>query len=658
MFLFCLLSFVVSDFTPLNIRLSDLAQDSDNAVAVQLRKELQDTGIVAVTGIPHFQAVRDAALHASCLCNDVSKAAKTSNFEDATSITTFATRTVFGIPDEIDHGQVHPACQQFDKSSFLLRSLVSKVSDVFVRRLSQVFSMNEAAFLKTVGNRTYHSIEEVAHGGEQLEHFHTYDSSNRSSSSNTIDFHTDQGFFISFTPAVAIDEAGKVSPDKSGKFFIELADGSKAAVNFRHDSLVFMLGDGVNQFVNNKIGDYKLRAVPHALQMDQQQGSSKRVWYGRMFLPPTDAVHPEHKLTYGKLRRLMINSMTGQEGPTEALELGCSRKLYARQLQQDTCKEDEMWCWMRCMPYTDDANPEICKAQGLKFECTSQFNQIWRNEDGHGDYNPMCTAATSWVTPAPTMAPAASTCDADNFVSWSYDASYTGLFELSKGNVVLMWKLVGDEVEMKLAYNGKVGWLSIGIAGVGGSHPGMMGAQVAMAIRNEDETSSVAEYTVHQTLSAFRHWSTPHTPVGITDSSFETDGCYSAMTFRTKSLSGKNLDLVGVNRLVWAVHTSTFIMGYHGYTNRGQIDIDFRETSAVEYKPAPPAWQTAAAAPTAVRAPTSAGHSDHSDHSDHSVHAGDHHQGMHCTNEHGQLCDPDRRRLLFGGHMEMTCSCK
>lgn len=74
--------------------------------------------------------------------------------------------------------------------------------------------------------------------------------------------------------------------------------GTATAVDFTPDpsAVVFMLGDGVNQYVNPKIAGRPLRATPHALLLGSasEPGAqdASRVWFGRMFLPPTDALSP------------------------------------------------------------------------------------------------------------------------------------------------------------------------------------------------------------------------------------------------------------------------------------------------------------------------------------------------------------------------------
>ena len=68
------------------------------------------------------------------------------------------------------------------------------------------------------------------------------------------------------------------------------------------------------------------------------------------------------------------------------------------------CADNQMFCWMRCMDFTETVSPEACAEQdGLRVQCASQRDQIWRHEDSHGDYRPTCTNSTQHVTPTPTI---------------------------------------------------------------------------------------------------------------------------------------------------------------------------------------------------------------------------------------------------------------
>jgi hypothetical protein len=182
-----------------------------------------------------------------------------------------------------------------------------------------------------------------------------------------------------------------------------LADGSTAEVAFdsQIDDLVIMLGDGVHQYINNNgnansNSNTDLRAVPHSVALSKNKGNNElqmpRLWYGRMVLPPPEAIHPSgNGSTFEEIRTAMIR------GDTDALSLGCaSSSMVARELMEDghahgdhgdgiTCDEDvSMLCWMSCMNYADlGVSVEDCAAtsDNHSLVCANEAAEVW--EFGH-----------------------------------------------------------------------------------------------------------------------------------------------------------------------------------------------------------------------------------------------------------------------------------
>ena len=152
----------------------------------------------------------------------------------------------------------------------------------------------------------------------------------------------------------------------------------------RYASCVFvMLGDGVAQYAAGR--EAGLRAAPHALEM---HSNVDRAWYGLMVLPPDAAVSPLHgDKTFGELKKLT------RAGDADAAHVGCSRNLAARELAEEACAADQLYCWYRCMDLVnhdgDAVSEEICADQGYShLNCTDVFRQP---SDGfsHGAYQ--CT---------------------------------------------------------------------------------------------------------------------------------------------------------------------------------------------------------------------------------------------------------------------------
>lgn len=117
-----------------------------------------------------------------------------------------------------------------------------------------------------------------------------------------------------------------------------------------------------------------------------------RVWYGRMVLPPSNAlIHGE---TFGSLRQA---NMQGNRK-----DLACSSYLEGRQLEELSCEADELFCWEKCMiPAEYNVSESMCKEQGLNLTCTNDEGQLYIS--GHGQFYPGCIdlATATNVTGSP-----------------------------------------------------------------------------------------------------------------------------------------------------------------------------------------------------------------------------------------------------------------
>lgn len=319
-----------SDFRPHRIAFDDLI-GSEGQSLLAFEEALTKTGLLAVTGIPNFPL--DSTLSKLHECAKVSKKTQSFTFDDGTQRLTLATHSAAETIQGMDRRDL--TCDSFNTSSETFRAVVATATDVFAEKLAQVFKVDsEEPLLSTAENYEFETLMDVVENGEHLEHFHSY-YKNQGPSQETIEMHVDQGLFIAFTPGrVAKEETTKLT----GGFYIQEANGNVAQVAFeQQDQLVFMIGDGANQYVNHKIAK-KLRAVPHSLIMEVE--SEPRVWYGRMVLPPSDAVHPVHKITFGNLRDEMIqDSLNEQERG-----IGCSGSQIARDLSATTCDDDTLRC--------------------------------------------------------------------------------------------------------------------------------------------------------------------------------------------------------------------------------------------------------------------------------------------------------------------------
>ena len=230
-------------------------------------------------------------------------------FQDGSTRTTFATHSL-----GMDRGPLRLECLENDKAVQSLRKTTAKVALTLARVLD--WNMKPRTTLlrssSAHGRNNFTLTDIVQEVGEHLEHFHVYETAvkneaTKSANTNTIQWHTDQGLALLFTPG---QQRGIVGDNA---LYIQLGNGQKKRVQFtQHDQLVLLLGDGVNQYVNhnsNSNDDFPpLRALPHALKLSASttKSDSPRVWYGLMILPPPQAIHPLHQMTFAKLRETVL----------------------------------------------------------------------------------------------------------------------------------------------------------------------------------------------------------------------------------------------------------------------------------------------------------------------------------------------------------------
>ena len=318
-----------ASFTPASISHADLLSGGANHL---FASALADVGMVSVRDIPDYAALRRAILPKFHACAEVSHAAQSHTFDDGATRRTLATLTVPGPggAQKLPHESTDASCADFEQTAADFRSLVADVTTHFTERLSSLLPSSPSPLLTTASGFEFPTLAAVATAGEHLEHFHAYTrpppksldvaKAARGHLSRTIDTHTDQGLFIAFTPALMIKRGAPDDDPDSGTFYVELKDGSQAAAHLEPDHLIFMLGDGIHQVLPSRSGAPipSLRAVPHSVVTPvTADPSAARVWYGRMVLPPSDALRPGHDAvgdSFGALRERMIDaSLTGDD---------------------------------------------------------------------------------------------------------------------------------------------------------------------------------------------------------------------------------------------------------------------------------------------------------------------------------------------------------
>ena len=645
-------------FEPVRVPWSALAPDASSEHSDILAKAISMTGIIQVTGIPGYASGRKSVLEMASACDDW---AQIHTFDDRTTRRTIATHTIPGPggAQEIKITKDTKACEEFKVLSKPFRESIDSAVRRFGERLSGLLH-TETPMLATRAGFPFETFAHVVDNGEHLEHFHAYTKEERlegedtstgkgsvaavaaaaNDDGTTLPMHTDQGLFIAFTPALVVRRDGAVARGDDSTFLVRLSDGTVESVSFDADSLVFMIGHGVEQIVRPKLlpGGLMPRATPHAVTViaPRDDPSAQRAWYGRMVLPPHDAAVAGAGVTYGEMRATMnaevkspASSSSSSSSPP-AVALGCSSgvgaaadsglaELHRRVLSEPaSCAEGTgLMCWHRCMPLADGdgsgTNDALnCTGKGLQLQCVNSRDQI--TSGGHGDYFPSCTNTMQAETPYPKIDQSKRTaaCDDDGAFLASTDAMITEGGYLASANLSamcgavafgpaktpgtpclkgrLMWKLVGKTVHAKVAVNGAFGWLAIGLRNPGGAHNGMNGGRVVLALPGSpisytastglDLSSgpSVNEYVINEVGgSAFRFWKTPYAQPSVTAASFEAADCHTSMAFSTSAISGWSLNVTGSDELIWGMNDADAFVGYHGSDHRGILTANWAD---------------------------------------------------------------------------------
>ncbi|KAG7373575.1 hypothetical protein IV203_034306 [Nitzschia inconspicua] len=615
----------------------------------ELLSALETVGMVSITDMPtdFKSAKRTLQRYWQDCFQEVSSSStssiKTQFLEDGTQRSTMATHTLPGgklqplFPQDTTTTTTLGMCQEFEAASNVFRTHVDQTVRALAERLSELCGSpeDEAAMplLSSIDGNHFNSFSDVVYHGEHLEHFHEYHYNRQRQqeeiTTTSIEWHTDQGLFLAFTPGVVTAAASAVNdqslsgmlPTTDG-FYIQLADHSRPEVKFSscQDDLVILIGDGMKQLVQHgRQHEWKcqLRPLPHALVMptttttnlSNDVTNSRRLWYGRMVLPPASAIHPEYSsdamksavtttTTFGMVRHMINNNNKNQE----ILALGCSggSNHVVRQLQEDdsSCEEGTLLCWHRCMSLEEAGVSEtICAGQNLDLYCINPRNQLWDNT--HGDWFPGCidvetAEPASPYPPLPDYPRDNETCTEDAYTAFveTNAAQYQFMADLTNGGT-LYWSVIDDDVvDGMISYNGLFGFLALGFAGPDESINAMTGSSVLMATPSSVYNAShgfdldyepvVQEYYISGVNGfAFRHWSTPLEAVSrsevvsdLTTYAVEESDCFTSVTFRTRGIHDRAFNINGTDRMIWSANGEDMFAGYHG-TSRGVILVDW-----------------------------------------------------------------------------------
>jgi hypothetical protein len=215
----------------------------------------------------------------------------------------------------------------------------------------------------------------------------------------------------------------------SRDFYVRHDDGVAKLVQFHEDDdLILLLGDGLTQLIdddedgnggggddenkeNAKQKPMTLHVPWHSLSIatqDSDYDDEARVWYGRMVLPPANALHRATGLSYGDLRQ-QLNDADDQAAATAAT-IGCSSSSLTtvihprrrRHLQDDKTPDatrcannntDQLLCWHQCMAVAEfGVNETFCNGQNLDLACVDRNNVLWNGDhaDESAGFQPRC----------------------------------------------------------------------------------------------------------------------------------------------------------------------------------------------------------------------------------------------------------------------------
>ena len=189
----------------------------------------------------------------------------------------------------------------------------------------------------------YKSFTSLMSKGNHLEHLHAYFPPKSAASAQpdaaTLSYHTDNGLMIAMTTGLYENGA----PSSKSGLYITLPNGKNVKVSAADSSLVLLMGEGAAKWFAPVLGK-SFRAVPHALFVDIPVGEkNSRSWFGKMHLPPSDAIVAEgsRPLAYGAYHSV-------ESRPGAFLPAACEASQWSVFVQDVGCAENELMCWNKC----------------------------------------------------------------------------------------------------------------------------------------------------------------------------------------------------------------------------------------------------------------------------------------------------------------------
>jgi len=326
--------------------------------ALELRRVISEVGLFTVPdGVDSPSSRVALQLYAACIGRGVDGGgALHTLLGDGSRKTTVAAVTNNSRPHPLP-AELSEACPEFVDAAKGLRASVDYAGRVYARLLDML--VQGAPSLGPVPVDGGDSYVDAVLRAEALEHFHLFqrDGKRDEAAEPAIQLHSDMGLFIIMTAAEYVElTSGEhvVGGGPQTGFYLELASGEMVQPVIQPGSLLVMNGDGAEKWVRLSKGAFTRPYSPaHEVILPEMEGLA-RVWFGRMFLPPSDAVHVEDgRLTFGEYRRQTMDAFRYGH-PEEASSAGCSPG--RRGLVEVTkCSAGKIYCWMSCLSVPEDA---------------------------------------------------------------------------------------------------------------------------------------------------------------------------------------------------------------------------------------------------------------------------------------------------------------
>ncbi|RHZ42666.1 hypothetical protein DYB26_005432 [Aphanomyces astaci] len=296
--------------------LNTITTDGQHALV----RALETSGIVAVRGIPDFEATRLAYLHTATNCaasaHDLDQLLK-KELVDGTQRRTFS-MNMQGLND-----QVAERCPAFAIAHARYASTIDTATAQFAKTLDGINK-----------DLTSDLLAPIVQEGLHLDHFHAYakpavTTTNAPHHRLSLELHADAGLMIVFAKSHFFTETtnGKLeqaTEDKAGGLVIEL-DGSLVRPTLKDDELYFMAGEGLQHW--GQFG-HKFHPVVHGMVMPADvHGSPEvvRAFAGRMLLLPAQTIMRNTGVTFGEYTKATTRHLKSEasSGEESVMSLAC-----------------------------------------------------------------------------------------------------------------------------------------------------------------------------------------------------------------------------------------------------------------------------------------------------------------------------------------------